>query len=173
MWLSVKKNLKKIYNVLVADSIPVWLSLSLMLLGTVATYFIAPLINEKFELQSTRREFLVKNLEDFSANTKNLIDVISKGVNEKSQFRYDALVGEANPSIAKLQFSATQLVYIVPEKHQEIVEFQRTLVAMQDELLTHKVGNDTQGILVTSKQLMKQSLIIYDSLLRKAGFSIR
>lgn len=172
MWLASKRFLRKICEVLLADSIPVWLSLFLMIIGAIATYYVAPLINEQFEIQGARREFLIKNLEEFSANTKNLIDVVSKGVNEKSQFKYDALVAEANPSIAKLQFSATQLLYIVPENHTEIVEFQRSLVAMQDELLSHQVGEGGENILTISKQLMRQSLVIYDSLLRKAGFSI-
>lgn len=158
-------------RVLVADAIPVWLSLILMLLGAAATYYIAPLINEQFEIQAARREFLIKNLDDFSTNTKSLLDVVSKGINEASQTKYDTLVSDANPSIAKLQFSATQLVYIVPQESKLIVEFQRTLVTMQDTLLAHKVGTGSSEILQQSKTLMKQSLLIYDALLRKAGFA--
>jgi len=173
MWLALKRLLRKICDVLVADSIPVWLSLFLMIIGAIATYYVAPLINEQFEIQGARREFIVKNLEEFSGSTKDLIDVVSKAVNENTQFKYDALVAETNPSITKLQFSATQLLYIVPENHAEIVGFQRALVAMQDELLAHRVGQDGENILAISKQLMRQSLVIYDSLLRKAGFSIR
>lgn len=173
MWSKIKQTFGHIFEVLVSDSIPVWLSLVLMLLGAVATYYIAPLINEQFEIQAARREFLVKNLEDFSSNTKDLIDVISKSVNENSQFKYDDLVSDANPSIAKLQFSATQLVYIVPENHKQIIEFQKTLDTLQNALLSHKAGTSSEGVLETSKQLMRQSLVIYDALLKKAGFSKR
>src|SRR4051794_14678980 len=121
MWVKFKGWVSHIFGVLVSDSIPVWLSLTLMVLGALTTYWIAPLINQKFEIQAARREFLIKNLEEFSSSTKNLIDVVSKSVNEKSQFKYDVIVSEANPSIAKLQFSATQLVYIVPENHDQII----------------------------------------------------
>jgi hypothetical protein len=171
MWGRTKRVVAHLGHVLLSDVIPVWLSLVLMILGAGAAYYIAPLINEQFEIQAARREFLIKNLEDFSSTTRSLIDVVSKGVNERSQFKYDALVAEANPSIAKLQFSATQLVYIVPQNHEQIIAFQKTLIAMQEQLISHSVGSSSSELLDTSKSLMKQSLLIYDALLRKAGFS--
>lgn len=173
MLAKIKRAVSHIFGVLVSDSIPVWLSLILMFLGAIATYYVAPLINEQFEIQGARREFLVKNLEDFSSNTKNLLDVVSQGVNQGSQFKYDEVIAGANPSISKLQFSATQLVYIVPENHQQIIEFQKNLDELQNELLSHKAGTDTETILKLSKELMRKSLVIYDALLKKAGFSKR
>jgi len=171
MWRSLKAGLRNFLSVLVSDTIPVWLSLVLMLCGAVATYYIAPLINEQFEMQTARREFLVKNLEEFSGNAKTLIDVVSKAVNEKSQFKFDSLVADANPSISKLQFSATQLMYIVPDNHENILEFQKTLDALQDKLVRHQAGSDSAPIMADAKNLMKQSLLIYDALLKKTGLS--
>ncbi len=171
MWRSLKTSFRKFIDLLVSDTIPVWLTVLLMFFGAVATYYVAPIINEKFEMQAARREFLVKNLEDFSGNAKTLIDVVSKAVNEKSQFKFDALVADANPSISKLQFSATQLIYIVPDSHSNILEFQRTLDALQDKLVKHKTDSDASPIMVDAKNLMKQSLLIYDALLKKAGLS--
>ncbi|MDX8518738.1 hypothetical protein [Mesorhizobium dulcispinae] len=156
-------------NVLLKDTIPVWLSLILMVLGAWATYWLAPKINAEFELQSARREFLVKNLESFSSDTKGLIDVISKGVNETDKLKYQAIIAEVNPSVAKLQFAATQLLYVVPEKSDEIVAYQSTLDKLQDSFLTFRVGQNAEGILSDSKSLMRQSLQIYESLLTKAG----
>lgn len=156
--------------VLTRDTIPVWLSLALMVLGALATYLLAPMINAQFEIQAARREFLVKNLENFSNDTKSLIDVVAKSVNETSQVRYNSMVSEINPSIAKLQFSATQLLYIVPEHSPAIVDFQKTLDSLQDSILSFRVGSQPQEILSNSKDLMVGSLVIYEALLQKAGF---
>lgn len=169
----IKRFFSYVGDVLIRDSIPVWLSLMLMVLGAGATYWLAPKINAQFEVQAARREFLVKNLENFSGDTKSLIDVVSKSVNESSQFKYNALVADLNPSIAKLQFAATQLLYIVPEHSNEIVAFQRTLDQMQDSLLAFKAGSNPAAVLNASKSLMKQSLQIYEVLLAKAGFGDR
>lgn len=165
----LRRLLSHVSGVLLKDSIPVWLSLILMILGAGATYWLAPKINAQFEIQAARREFLVKNLENFSDDTKNLIDAISKGVNETSQFKYNSLLSEINPKIAKLQFSGTQLLYIVPEYSSEILTYQKTLDQLQDIIISFQVGNDTTKILENSKSLMKQSLQIYEALLSKAG----
>lgn len=169
MMRGIKRLFCHIGNILIRDTIPVWLSLMLMFLGASATYWLAPKINAQFELQSARREFLVKNLENFSNDAKGLIDVISKGVNETNQVKYNSIISEINPSIAKLQFAATQLLYIVPENSAKIVAFQVTLDEMQDNLLSFKAGGDPTNILNGSKSLMKQSLQIYEALLTKAG----
>ncbi|MDW9518090.1 hypothetical protein GOC53_19820 [Sinorhizobium medicae] len=166
----IKRFFSYVGSVLMRDTIPVWLSLVLMVLGAGATYWLAPKINAQFEVQAARREFLVKNLESFSSDTKSLIDVVSKSVNESSQFKYNSLVADLNPSIAKLQFAATQLLYIVPEHSREIVAFQRMLDQMQDNLLSFKAGGDPTTLLNASKSLMMQSLQIYEVLLAKAGF---
>lgn len=151
------------------DTIPVWLSLILMVLGAAATYWLAPKINAEFELQAARREFLVKNLENFSGDTKSLIDLVSKGVNETDRTRYQSIIAEVNPSVAKLQFAATQLLFVVPEQSEKIVAFQTTLDSLQDSFLSFKVGGNADGVLNGSKSLLKQSLQIYKSLLAKAG----
>ncbi|MBB3948700.1 hypothetical protein GGQ73_004691 [Rhizobium skierniewicense] len=151
------------------DTIPVWMSLVLMVAGAIATYWLAPKINAQFEVQAARREYLVKNLESFSGDTKNLIDVIAKSVNEKSKFKYDELVSSINPNIAKLQFSGTQLLYVVPQQSADIVSFQRTLRALQNDMLAFQPGDDPKPILDTSKLLLTQSLVIYEALLARAG----
>lgn len=156
-------------NVFIKDVIPVWLSLFLMILGAFATYWLAPKINAQFEIQAARREFLVKNLESFSGDTKNLIDTISKSVNERSRVRYDDLVSTINPGIAKLQFSGTQLLYIVPEQSAGIVSFQKTLSELQGQMLAFEPGSDPKPILELSKSLLTQALGIYEALLSKAG----
>lgn len=165
----MRRLLTHIGNVLVKDTIPVWMSLLLMVAGAIATYWLAPKINAQFEVQAARREYLVKNLESFSGDTKNLIDVVAKSVNEKSKFKYDELVSNINPSIAKLQFSGTQLLYVVPQQSADIVSFQRTLSVLQNEMLAFQPGGDPSSIVETSKLLLTQSLVIYEALLARAG----
>lgn len=165
----LRRLLTYIGNVLVKDTIPVWLSLLLMVAGAIATYWLAPKINAQFEVQAARREYLVRNLESFSGDTKSLIDVVAKSVNEKSRFKYDELVATINPSIAKLQFSGTQLLYVVPEQSANIVSFQKTLSKLQNEVLAFQPGSYPSSILDTSKLLLSQSLGLYEALLARAG----
>lgn len=166
---SLRRLLTYIGDVLVKDTIPVWLSLLLMVAGAVATYWLAPKINAQFEVQAARREYLVKSLESFSGDTKSLIEVVAKSINEKSRFKYDELVAAMNPNIAKLQFSGTQLLYVVPEQSANIVSFQETLSKLQNEVLAFEPGADPGPILDTSKLLLSQSLRIYEALLARAG----
>jgi hypothetical protein len=144
-----------------------------MVAGALSAYLIAPLINQKFEIQAARREFLVKNLEEFSVDTKSLIDVVYKSVNETDQQKYNGLVSDLSPTVSKLQFSATQLLYVVPEDAQTITVFQKSLDDMQDSLIAHKVGSDTSPVLTQAKMLMRQSMNIYELLLSKAGLGKR
>ncbi len=140
-----------------------------MVAGAIATYWLAPKINAQFEVQAARREYLVKNLESFSGDTKGLIDVVASAVNEKSRPKYGELIATINPSVAKLQFSGTQLLYVIPEQSANIVAFQKTLSELQNEILAFQPGNDAKSILDTSKSLLTQSLGIYEALLAKAG----
>lgn len=133
------------------------------------TYWVAPLINEKFEIQSAKREFLVKNLENFSSDTRKLIDTIFNSMSENRQDIYNLSVQAASPAFTKLQFSATQMAYIIPDQSSLIVDFQRKLDVLQDDLISYKVGTDNSKLVAQTKELTKSSLAIYDALLQKAG----
>ncbi len=169
MWKGLKRLTCYFWSVLIKDSIPVWLSLCLMVVGAFATYYIAPLINQQFQIQEARREFLVKNLGEFSSDTKSLIDVVYKAINETDQQKFDTQISGISPTVSKLQFSATQLLYVVPDDAQAITLFQKNLDEMQDSLISHKVGSDPSLVLAQAKILMRQSLNIYEILLAKAG----
>jgi hypothetical protein len=173
MLYKFRQGLIYLRDTLARESIPVWLSLLLVVAGALGAYWIAPLINEKFEIQAARREFLVKNLEGFSADTKGLVDIIYKSINEKDPAKYKSAIGDAGPLISKLQFSATQLLYIVPDEFEAIVKFQKSLDSLQDVLIAHKAGNDSVEILSRAKLLMQQSLSIYEALLSRAGLGDR
>ena len=165
----MKRFFSYVASVLVKDNVPVWMTLAIFIAGAFATYLIAPLINEKFEIQAARREFLVHSLNSFSAETKNVIDAVFESLDAPNQILYDKSVHNLSPSISKLQFSSTQLLYVVPDQGEMIVAFQRSLDELQDELIRHRVGSDAAPIVTKSKELTKRSLAIYESLLRKTG----
>jgi hypothetical protein len=173
MPLQLRKLFRYLRDILAREAIPVWLSLVLMATGAALAYYIAPIINGKFEAQAAKREFIVKNLQEFSSDTKTLIDVVHKSLTQTSQSSYQDYVRSAAPTIAKLQFSSTQLFYIAPDDHDAILKFQKALDSLQDELIDHKVSDDGERIVEGAKTLMKQSLTIYEILLSKAGMGSR
>lgn len=167
--MKIKSFFSYIASVLIRDSVPVWMTLAIFVAGAFATYLIAPLINEKFEIQAARREFLVHSLNSFSSETKTVIDVVFESLNASNQILYDKSIHNLSPSISKLQFSSTQLLYVVPDQGETIVAFQRSLDELQDELIRYRIGSDAAPIVAKSKELTRRSLSIYESLLRKTG----
>ena len=55
----MKEHIKK---ALVAESVPVWLTVIFIILGSVGTYVFTPFINQHQEAQRIRTEFIIKNL---------------------------------------------------------------------------------------------------------------
>lgn len=160
-----------ICEVLFGHNIPVWMTLFLVIAGAVATYFIAPSINQKFELQRARREFLVGNLNSLAGDTKHLLDEVSAVITTDSDTELQRKIELLNPLIAKLQFSAVQLVQVVPESAEDIVEFQRDLQRLQTFMTSYKLKSNNSDMLSITKSIGANSLHIYGILLKKAGIS--
>lgn len=160
---------RRLIKLLTQEHIPVWMTLCLFVLGTLVTYWVAPKINAQFEMQAARREFLVKSLQSFADETKRVVDIASEAISQKEQATYLQWLSEESPSIAKLQFSAAQLIYVIPEYGDKIVSFQKELDSLQDSLISFQAGRDPTPIIERAKSLTVDSLDIYDALLREAG----
>ncbi|TXN07508.1 hypothetical protein FV222_02265 [Methylobacterium sp. WL103] len=169
---NVSRFFRAAWKLLVGENIPVWLSLILMALGAYATYQLAPSINEKFQIQAAKREFLVDNMKSFADSTKDLIDVISKAINEKDQQKYNQQIADANRLIAKLQFSSVQLMYVIPEYSNSVVSFQKSVEDLQNRITLYRPQEYTGDILQELKLTSKKSLEIYSILMKKAGIGI-
>lgn len=163
--------LLRIRDFLLEEKMPVWLSLLLVLGGGWATYYLAPAINEKFEMQVARREFLVKNLEQFSTDVKSLLDLVSKGVNAKNKNDLDSVIMEINPFVSKIQFSVTQMNFLLPRDAILLVQFQRSLEKLQTDLKGYTVGESSVEIIGDIKEVMILSMQVYRALLDRAGLS--
>ncbi|MBS9476080.1 hypothetical protein [Ancylobacter radicis] len=157
--------------VLAGHSMPVWLSLVLVMGGAVATYYIAPLINAQFEIQVARREFLVANLTQFSVDTKELIESVGELINENDQNKREKILQNVNISLTKLQFSSAQIARIIPKESGLIVAFQRHLLKLQESLSIQDRNKQNLEIKDSVKNIVPQSIIIYDLMLDRAGLS--
>jgi hypothetical protein len=163
--------LKVIWNFLAEEKMPVWLSLVLVAIGGYSTYYIAPVINEKFEMQAARREFLVKNLDQFSGDVKSLFDLVASGLNSSTKYELEKVKIEVNPVVAKIQFSATQINFLIPRNAALVVKFQRSLNSLQDDMISHSFGQDSSEIRSDMREMTDLSMQVYRALLRRAGLS--
>jgi hypothetical protein len=167
----LKRVFSRVCEFLTTDKMPVWLSLLLVLGGALVSYYIAPVINEKFEMQAARREFLVKNLEQFSVDVKLLLDMVAKGVNSESKDDLQKVVMEVNPFISKIQFSVTQMSFLLPNDAPLLVKFQASLERLQADFEGYTFGADSAKIIVSVKETMVLSITVYRALLDRAGLS--
>lgn len=158
---------KYLWQLIVDDKIPVWLTLLLMILGALGAYWLAPVVNEKFELQVAKREFLVSSMKDFAKDSKSFIDAVGNFVNDPSPDKASriSLVSKA----AELNFFAVQLTYVIPEDKLLLLDFQNSINKVQ-RTVGIKFDDTNQSVILGDLKIMSQnSLLIYKSLAEKAG----
>ncbi|MEQ8306082.1 MAG: hypothetical protein RIA09_05940 [Hoeflea sp.] len=155
-------------NVVCGEKVPVWLTILLIILGAVGTYFIAPKLNEGFQLQIAKREFLVASMQDFAGTTKSFIDDVARLVNtdEPDAQQRVELVAKA----AELNFFAVQLSYIIPDERERLLRFQENVERVQKSIAQSDGVDDNEAIIAELKEVGAQALHIYEALAKEAGF---
>lgn len=160
-------SLAYIWKTLCGEKMPVWLALLLIVAGAMGTYFIAPKLNEGFQLQVAKREFMVESMRDFASATKSFIDGVGQLVNQKTpdeQLKI-SLVAKA----AELNFFAVQLTYVIPEHRNILLEFQKNVGDVQESIALMEPNQTNEQLIDNLKRVGKQSLDIYEALATKAG----
>lgn len=155
-------------RILVRENIPVWLSLLLMIFGALSAYVIAPVINEKFQIQIAKREFLVSSMVNFADDTKSFIDGVGVFINEDSPTKEARIL--LLSKAANLNFSAVQLAFVIPEEKKLLLGFQTSLNEIQGIIAVSENRTDKEDIVKSLKILSEQSLNIYKTLAETAGF---
>lgn len=146
---------------------PVWLALLLFILGAFGTYSLAPKLNESFQLQVAKREFMVESMKDFATTTKSFINDVGKLVNEKQPS--DELRISLVSKSAELNFFAVQLSYVIPEKSDLLLKFQKSVEGVQKSIGDTRVETNRDVVIEQLKAVSIQSLLIYQALAKKAG----
>lgn len=161
------KFIKYLWTVISGEKMPVWLALLLIVSGAVGTYLVAPKLNENFQLEVAKREFLVSSMSDFALATKSFIDGVGKLINERSPSN-EQRVGLVSKA-AELNFFAVQLTYILPDEKGLLLEFQKNVARVQKSVATRQDSSDNDAIIEDLKKVSIQSLAIYQALARKTG----
>jgi hypothetical protein len=161
--------LLKFWNVICGDKVPVWLTIILIACGAAGSYYVAPKLNENFQLQIAKREFLVQSMGDFAVTTKAFIDGVGKLINipEPSDQQRVELVSKA----AELNFFAVQLSYILPDEQAALLRFQDAVERIQKSIGHIEGKQPNEAIITELKEVGVQSLLIYKALAQKAGLS--
>ncbi len=162
--------LNYLYIVFFDVNIPVWLTLLLTILGAFCAYELAPRLNEKFEIQAARREFIVNNLKEFGTSSKLIIEKVHHIVTAPngSLSKLDYL--EVDGLIAKIQYDAVQLTYILPDKESEVVYYQNSLLKLKVEIENFYKTNNSTDVVAALKKAEENSLGLYAALLESVGF---
>ena len=145
----MKEHIKK---ALVAESVPVWLTVIFIILGSVGTYVFTPFINQHQEAQRIRTEFIIKNLEEISNRTRSLLAVTSivhqKLIHAKPISDDD--FSRAYNVIAEMQWDIISLsiIFTDDDTRKLISEFQQASFEVQVsfEELQSSVPGDAAGI---------------------------
>lgn len=160
-------SLRSFWAVICGNKIPVWMTLLLIILGAFGSYLVAPKLNEEFQLQVAKREFLVGSMKDFTVATTSFIDGVSKLVNEKSPS--DELKISLISKAVELNFFAVQLSYVIPEQQEMLLRFQEDVEQVQNSVALSKGGIQKDELVAQLKGVSVQSLLIYQALAQKAG----
>ncbi len=167
---TVKKNSIwcHLWSVFCGEKIPVWLSLILMVAGAATTYWLAPRINHSFEMQSVKRQFILSNLDSLNVNTQRLLKVVPKlldGNDDKSR-------AEALEIITAMQFDSVRLNYTIPNRIDEILEYQKSLEKLNVNILRFPSdGYRSENVMNTLKSVSFQALQLYRGILAETGIA--
>jgi len=104
--LARRKMPQQVKKVLAAQGIPVWLTLMIMISGAVGTYYLAPRVNQIFEAQKLRTEFLIKAVDEINEQTRTLLANISL-----AEKRIDLNSPDASVPIDKITESVMRLTW--------------------------------------------------------------
>lgn len=166
--MNVGQKLSRWIGFFCQDRVPIWLMLVLTIGGAFGAYWVAPQVNETFQIQAAKREFLVRSMTDFSSSTNEFLDKLSKFVNESdpSKEQRVELLSEATA----LNFYAVQIAYVLPNESELLADFQTEVVDAQSIIASDTNNVDKAELIKSAQNIGRYSLQIYSKLSKKIGF---
>ena len=147
-WLKIIFNwLNKIFPWLFKTDMPVWLSLLIIIVGALGTYFFVPYINVLSEQDKIRTAYILDNLKKMNGDTSELLNNIRKF---KFTLQNGGDVNTVHSSlenqITKLQWRVLEYDVIFGDKktHDLINSYKTDLTTLSNELAKKKKANINQ-----------------------------
>jgi hypothetical protein len=161
-----------VWVLLTKEHLPVWLTLALTISGATMAYLVAPVLNQKFEIQTARREFVVESLNEFGTNSKQIIDKVHEIIRSEKGDLNKQLAFDLDSQIAQIQYQAVELTYVLPEKAEQVVGYQRSLATLKAAVGVYYANKDTDQLVSALKDTSEKSLNLYAGLLETVGFKL-
>lgn len=151
-------------SVLLEKQMPVWLTLLILVSGAAGTYLLLPRVNQEFEQQRIRTEFVISKLEALNQKTNELISnitVLNNRVLRQSPVSEEMKDGIGR-NIVELQWKAIELsVMFNSEKSGRLInEYQKKLDALrvvieEEEQNTPEILKRVEAFVLAAIQLME------------------
>jgi hypothetical protein len=167
-------------DVCLGDKFPVWATLVGVIIGALATvfgtYWLVPRINEALERQKIRTEFVIRNLDDLNARTRELISEIS-------EFHYlvlqsdkpdQASIQKISSTIAQMQWKAVELGIIFEGTPglKAVRAYQAALDRVRDTVSSVHGKGDLSQTEAAAEAFSRQTLEVLRQLAALAGLKI-
>lgn len=157
------------------DGVPVWLTLLIFALTALGTYFLAPIINQKFELQKIQTEYIANNLNELNKSTYKVIADVDSYTNllltESKSPETKKLERDIRNEITQLHWRSIELKIIFNKNKNAdlaIEEYQISLNRISNAI----AGSNREEIYDATQRFAKSSAKIIDMLADKAGLKL-
>lgn len=164
-----------LWSILTQSQMPVWLTLVAGILGFLVTYWLVPELNQKFEQQRIRTEFVISKLDALNVRTNNLVGLIA--VLNNRVINGDPNTPDLNEdlfrSVSELHWTALDLgvVFRSATAAQYIQEYQRSLDALRKALEDDRSLDNSLEVLERSGEFVRSSIRLMDYISRDVALN--
>lgn len=163
-------------NILIKEKMPIWLTLLLFFFTGIATHWMAPRINQRFEQQRIISNYVIKNLDSFSDLSRTLLSevtVVSNRLTENGSISLqekEAVLG----AITELQWRSHELdiIFEGTQNLKALKDYKKHLADLRDAIKDAKEPKDVDLIQVRSVYFLSSSKKVMNALVSKAGLKI-
>ncbi|MBO9421487.1 hypothetical protein J7481_18410 [Labrenzia sp. R4_2] len=168
MSLSEYKN--RLLQILRDKEMPVWMTLILMLLGSIITYLLVPYFNTQFEKEKIRTSYIISNMENLNNESISFLNLLKRhNINPRPKKEREVYQKLEN-SITKLQWKVVELETILEGEINvsNLNDYKDSLIRIADEIRKDE-GYDpayaiceARNFIYASNEIVKQIAIQVD-----------
>ena len=118
VWAYLRSKGRYVGRLLLREKMPVWLVLFGILIGSLVTYLVAPVLNSKFEVAKARAAYVTENLKGLNTDTANLFaDLASVAMEVSTNQEISTTTrSELIKAVVILQWRANEYEVLFPDE---------------------------------------------------------
>ena len=165
---------KYLWRIIRQESMPVWLTLVLIIVGAILTNYYVPKLNQDFEKEKIRSAYILNNLNDLNKETTNILNNIRKlnnNLENKKEKKKIILIIEEQ--ITKLQWRVGEydIIFGTKDINDQIKSYQIDLSRLT-ETIRSKKGINPKLVLCRTRNFVMSSHRILRKIARKVELNI-